>query len=55
MLPYFYTLLATKQWNEILQAHSYMEKNRLVLKYITLMFYAKYQSRFLAFSKISVF
>lgn len=55
MLPYFYTLLATKQWNEILQAQSYMGKKRLVLKYITLIFYAKYQSRFLAFSKISAF
>lgn len=32
MLPYFYTLLATKQWNEILQAHSYMEKKQTSIK-----------------------
>lgn len=33
MMPYLYGMLVTKQWNETLQAHSFMEKKtRLVLK-----------------------
>lgn len=26
MMPYLYGMLVTKQWNETLQAHSFMEK-----------------------------